>query len=442
MDYVHTLSREGRPLAVVANPMAYGSYASCFHCDSAMLERNPWQGGRSECDRLRWKLGRKTLVWWEGYEVQDFVDPQAVTPEQLASVYEGLADFTVLQSLRVGFIPPPNFTQGVARLARWLPSIVECVQTGWEPVPAVRVPEPAWASRYGRGLQTRLALAHETGQAVALEAVVENGRLGRGAFLFLHHDGRTLGQSVRDGATIVPLDLPVRRPVLLRAALEVRPRTAVTAAEVRLNQGMRRAELSATLSGKGKVTLAVAIPPGMVPGTILYAGEPLAVQQEGTAGQVEVELGEHRQLTAEFTSDLFQLEEAELLDFPFVLGGRPSCTLVATAGQGGAAALAAFRLQDYFRYWYARACRPPAEVVLPIARDRAGDSPAVVVRVVPGAVPSVRRQGAELLIEAGDAAQLHAAMDRLLRALDGKYWTCDWFGQETVRDRLAGVPGP
>ena len=41
MDFVHTLKKDGRPLSVVSNPMSNGTYASCFHSDSAMLEGSP-----------------------------------------------------------------------------------------------------------------------------------------------------------------------------------------------------------------------------------------------------------------------------------------------------------------------------------------------------------------------------------------------------------------
>lgn len=437
MDYVHTLTRGGRPLAVVANPMATGSYASCFHCDSAMLERSPWQGGRTEADRLRWKMGRKTLVWWEGYEIQDFVDPQTAAPEQVASVYEGLADFAALQSLRLGCIPPPGFTQGVARLARWLPAIVECVRAGWEPVPAVRVPDPAWAARYGRGLGTRLALAHETGRETAVEAIVENARLGQGAFLFAPWDGGSLLQTVSEGATVIPLRLPVRRPVLLRAVLEVRPRGALTEARVSFEQGIRRARLRAVLSGRGRAALALAVPDGMRPAAVACAGRALAVNAQGIECLVEAELGGPCELTAEFASDLFQLEDEELLGYPFAAGGRPACAIEAAPGL----APPAFRLREYFRYWYGRALRPPVEVVLPVVQGPA-PSPAVRLRTAGGTPPAVRREGPDLILEAGDEAGLAAAMDRLLRALDRKYWTCDWVAQESIRERLASLPGP
>jgi hypothetical protein len=437
MDTVHTLERGGRPLAVVAKPTASGAYAACFRCDSAVLEGSPWQDGRRASDRLRWKLGRKPLVCWDGYAVEDRRDPTAVTPEQLAAVYEDQADSILRRSLRLGCIPPTNVTQGVARLARWLPAIVDCVQAGWQPVPAVRIAEPSWGTRYGLGLQTRLALAHETGQVLTAQAVIENARLGQGTFLFAHDDGRELSQNVREGATLIPLELPARQPVLLRALVEVRPRAAVTAAVVSQSPGLRRTVVEATLAGQGSATVRVAVPAGMALVRMICDGLSVPVQPEGPICQAEVELGERTLILAEFVSGLFQLEDAELLEYPFVRAGQPACVIVDPAVPGSGVSRPALRLREYFRYWYGRAQRPAVEVVLPVLDTPAEGSRSVRLRIALGAVPSVRRQGDNLVIDAPDLAQLNSTMDRLLRALDRKYWTCDWFSQEAVRERLA-----
>lgn len=436
MDFVHSLRREGRALAVVANPMADGSYASCVHCDSAMLERNPWQHSRTEADRLRWKLGRKTMVWWEGYDIGDFVDLATVTPAQLATVYEGLADFTLLQSLRVGAVPTPNFTQGVARLVRWLPTIVDCVQTGWEPVTAVQVGEPAWASRYGRGLETRLALAHETGQAVSVEAVVQNARLSPGTLLFTYHDGAVLRNRATPGTTVIALDLPVRTPVVLRAAIEVEPRGAVHTADVSLREGVAQARLEATLSGQGEAAVRIRAPAGMIPRQASADGRPVPFTVAGDVAEIRLRLAERSALAVDCASDLFQLPDEDLLGFPFAIDGRAGCAIVVSPGSAPTARREAGRLQEYFRYWYGRAVQPPTALLIPIQEDP-GIGATVFVRTAPGSNAAVRREGANLIVEAPTGAALATGMDRLLRALDRRYWTCDQFGQTAVRERLA-----
>lgn len=438
MDFVHTLKKDGRPLSVVSNPMSNGTYASCFHSDSAMLEGSPWQRGRTDGDHLRWKMGRKTLVWWEGYEIGDFVDLESVKPDQLARVYEGLADFTLLQSLRIGYIPTPNFTQGVGRLVRWLPAIVECVQTGWEPVPATRVPEPLWVTRYGRGLKTLLAIAHETGEPVRGEARILHQRMGGNALLFSHYDGRALTNRVAKGETVVPVNVPVRTPWLLRAQIEVVNASTVRSAEVRETTSATGSRLEATLTGAGETALRIRVPAGMRLVALRVDGRPVQARPEGDGVVARAKLGANTRLAAQFASNLLDIQERALLDYPFVKDGKPACAIVVPKGAGERERLAAFRIQEYFRYWYGRVQEPATEVLLPIREsDAPGSGPLVRLSIAAGKKPRVSLQGRDLVVEASSAEELEESVFAVLRALDRKYWSPDWHGQAAVRARLA-----
>ncbi len=438
MEFVHTLRKDGRPLAVVANPMAYGSYASCFHCDSAMLEGSPWGHERTLADRLRWKMGQKTLVWWEGYDVEDFVDKDTVQPDQLTRVYQGLADFTLLQSLRIGYIPTPGYTQGVTRLVRWLPAITECVQAGWQPVPAARVPDPLWSSRYGRGLQTLLAIAHETGKPVSADVAIENGRLAQGALLFTEYHGGLLRNAVRGGETTVHLDVPVRTPVLLRARIEVLPAGTVTAADVKERVGATERTLAAEFDGSGPATLRVGVPAGMRLASATWNGAPVKAAQADGIATLRVRLSAGARLVAAFRSETLALGEGDLLEYPFAKEGKPACAILLPPNAGDRERLAAFRVQEYFRYWHGRALRPGSEMLLPIREAGEGAAgPVVRLQTGAGLKPRVSRKGQDLLLQAADGAALDATVLALLRALDTKYWTPDWFGNTAVQDALA-----
>ncbi len=436
MDYVHTLRKDGRTLAVVSNPMANGTYASCFRSDSAMLERNPWSHTRTESDRLRWKMGHKTLVWWEGYEVNDFIDPAHIRPEQLAGVYQGLADFTLLQSLRVGYIPTPNFTQGVARLVRWLPLIVECVRTGWQPVPAARVPPPLWSARYGRGLATILAVAHETGEPVDGEVAVENARLGDGAFLFSGHDGRAVSQRLAGGETRCALSVPVRTPVVLRAWLNVRPAAAVAAATVSAADGATAATLTAALTGRGETALTPRVPPGMRLDWARWNGAAVPLVP-GEPPEVKITLAGAGRLECRFVSRTLKLTDEQLFDYPFVAAGAPGCAIVLEAADPESLRPTALSLQEYFRYWFGRAAQPAAEVLVPIVTSPSAAPRQVRLRLAAGASPTAALAGDDLVLEAGDAAALDDLVQALLRVLDRRYWTPDQFPGVAVREALA-----
>ncbi|MCE5237917.1 hypothetical protein LLH23_05440 [bacterium] len=421
MDYVHSLRKDGRALAVVANPMHYGTFASCCHSDSAMLEANPWTGTRENGDRLRWKMGHKTLVWWEGYEFENLVDAESITKDQLTRVIQGLADFTLLQSLRVGYIPPTNFTLGVGRLARWLPAITECVQAGWQPVPAARVPAPLWSSRYGRGLSTILAVAHETGAPVKGEVAVENQRLGAGAYLFANAAADETANRVVKGETVIPLGVPVRTPVLLRAVAAVAPAPAVREARVALLTGATGGSLMLALTGNGPASLTVRAPAGMAPAAATAEGKPLPIS---AGGQLRLTLKGHAVVYVKFASKLLALKDTDLLDFPFLKDGKPNVTVVIPARASETTRHAAFRLQEYFRYWTGYVQEPAAEVLLPIvAEGERVTGPTVRFAVTPGKPARVAAQNGSLSITAPDDQALLAATFAMLRALDGKYWS-------------------
>jgi hypothetical protein len=437
MDFVHTLKKGGKALAVVANPMANGTYASCFHCDSAMLEGTPWQVERTLGDRLRWKMGHKTLVWWESYEAEEFMDAATAKPEQLRAVYRGLADFTLLQSLRLGFVPTPAYTQGFKKLASWLPAITECVHTGWQPVPAARVPEPLWASRYGRGLKTLIAVAHETKAPVSCEVIVENARISDGVLLFSRYDGAALTNTIAGAETALRLKVPVRTPILIRAQAEVVPASAVSRAEVSEELGISKGVLKASLSGAGRATVRVRVPEDMRVSAVAWNGATTEFSETRGVAEFSVEIGPQAHLEVQLISTLFALADNDLMDFPFVKDGKPNCVIVILPNAVEIERLMAWRVQEYFRYWYGRAVKPATQVIIPIQEgNKPTEGRAVVLGIRAGQVPRVALEGEQLVVVAPNSEQLKAVVFKLLRALDRRYAFPDLLPGTTLNKSL------
>jgi len=437
MDYVHTLRSHRKPLrqaaespdaprlGVCAN-IGVGCYSSAFHCDTAMFEGEPWKGHRTLADSLRFKLGHKVAVWWEGYELENLIDVNRASAEQVVACYRGLADFTLLQSLRIGLIPPPNFTQGFRRLVQWLPAITDCVQTGWQPIPAVRVPHPLWATRYGEGVQTRLAIAHETADTVQCEAIIQNNRLGRGVHLFAPYHGGSLSNQIRGRDTVVPIVVPKRTPVLLKAVCSIAPEGTVRAAEVSFAPGSTSCEINLSLSANpGLVEIRLPIPPDMKVRTIRPADRTLSGKITGNTLLIRTRLGRHDKLAVQFVSSIFPAEASLIPEFPFVQPDGETCVVVMPRASGEKTRLAAWRVQEYFRYWFGRALDQPREVKLPIVEEMPSKENAVVLRTTPGATPAVRRDAGRLEITAPDEDALHKVVWKMLRLLDTKFFFPD-----------------
>lgn len=427
MDFVHSLKRkDGTPLAMYPNVESGGPYAVFFRADATMLEGTPWAIERTHADRMRWKLGHKTLVWHAHYRLGELLDESTIkTPEQYKTILRGLGDFTLLQSLRLGAIPNSWMVSGNPKLMKWMPAMVECALTGWQPVPAARAPQPLWTSRYGKGLKTLIAIAHETASPVSGKIAVENSRLASGALLFTQYDGAALENDIVNGETLLPLSVPVRMPILVRAQLEILSPAAVTKGDVSEDMKISHGTLHAVLCGKGGTKVYARVPEGMRVAAVTWNGEGLKFTAE--AGRVEFDINNTGRGTLEvqYRSTLFDLADSELLDYPFVMKAKPACTIIIPKNATEPEKLAAYRLQEYFRFWYGYVVQPNADVLIPIVEsDSAVSGRTVNVRVVPGlAAGRITRKGDTLCVEAPDAKQLEAAMLEMLRALDRKYWT-------------------
>jgi len=420
---------------VISN-IGAGVYTSDIHCDAAMFEGEPWKLFRTYPDRLRWKLGRKPAVWWEGYGIEHFIqDAKTPTQEQIAGIMRGLADFTLLQSLRLGCIPPPNYTQGVARLTRWLPRIIDCIRRGWQPAPGVRAPAPLWTTRYGVGLDTVLVAAHETGKPVHADLHIENSRLRTsGRLLFADVRGRPLRNAFAAGApeTIIPTSVPVRTPRLFEAVAAVQHTLAhfpLRQAAVTVTQGVARRTVRIALQpvrAGVEVTVRLSRPRTMHLASATCDSRPLAVD----ADTLSLRVNAPAVLVAEFASDVFRCTDTALFNFPFVRDGKPACTIFVPENVGPHIRRSAFRIQEYWRYWYGRALKPGRDVRIPIRTGAplpAGNAAVVVLRLDAAAPPSgaVAVHDNRLVIRAQNGTTLEKVVSLLLDSLDRHYFFPD-----------------
>ncbi|HCU37538.1 MAG TPA: hypothetical protein DGT21_19525 [Armatimonadetes bacterium] len=422
-QFVHTLhDSRGYKLAVVANPNPRGAYTSLLYVDSAMMEGEPWKVGRDYALMPRLMAGHKTLVWWEGYELDSFIRTERADPRQVRMLLRGLADFALYQSLRLGYIPPPNFTQGVTRLVEWLPAITDCVQTGWEPIPACRVPEPWWVTRYGNGLETRLAIAHETLDTHSGQASVQNARFAEGAVLFSHYDGRALSNRLQGGETVLDITAPNRTPLLYQAQAEILTQGTVQEAIVSHTGGVCGASTELALVGNGEARLRLRVPRDMRLISVSLDGRPVE-QCDLDAATATAALSGRHTLLATFTSAVFAGQDADVLDFPFIEGNQPKCAISVRPGCTETERRCADWLSTYFRYWYTMEVSADDAPIIPVREGQPAAGPAVVITLADHEGHNVRVDGDILTVMAADAKTLDAVFGKLLRALDRRYFT-------------------
>ncbi|MBI2298817.1 MAG: hypothetical protein HYU66_07695 [Armatimonadetes bacterium] len=223
MDFGHQLRKGDRIAAVASNPTSFPSYLTPFRSDVLMVEGTPWgrHGGRPPED-LRWFAGHKTIVWWEDWLLEDLIDWQAMTPDEMRRAYRGVGDYAILESLRLGILPTPRMALGSPKVVQWTQVLADLVQRGWEPVPAVAGLPDLDRSRYGRELTSATGLGNKTAATVAGEVAVENAYLSDARdLLFTPRDGAELQQTVGERATRFAVSLPSREAAVYEARLGV-----------------------------------------------------------------------------------------------------------------------------------------------------------------------------------------------------------------------------
>lgn len=453
-EYVHTLrNSRGHRVGVIGN-VDLPFYLIARSLDGGLRECPPWEPERGTGDNQRYMLGRKPIVWWNGLGLAGLIDYEHMTPDQIGEAHVGITDFVTLESFRVAYWPTVDFTRGVASAVADLPRLKECLDAGWEPVPAAAAPGAGFVTRYGQGLSTRLAFGNETLQPLRATVTVDSQWLGlplrpapnghvagarpipaSGAFVFATDDGKPTtnvlsGLTTRvEGVTVAPRKVGVLRAC---AALSPAPKGVTVVAQWQDTLGGRVLTVKVGKGLKAKTWLRV---PGM-PDTFCSGeadGKPVPSAMPVGAERVDTQLlpGKATMQVFRFGSLCYPARASDLLDFPFVShDGKQCASLVIPAGANPDVQAAAERIAEYFRFYYAGALDTPVEAKLPIVNGAPpATGPAVVLDgtgsllKAKGYRPRFRvyRQGDRLTVSAATPQALRQGVLDMLRELDHKY---------------------
>ncbi len=452
--FIHTLTNSrGHQLGVIGNT-DLPFYLIARHIDGGLREAAPWSPERGTGDTQRYMMGRKPMVWWQGYDFADLVQYERMTPAQMADAYISLSDFVMLECFRVAYYPTVDYTRGVAGAVAALPALKDCLDAGWQPVPAATVEGAAFVTRYGKGLSTRLATGNETLDPATAALTVDNSWLqspreatrvsapeslspiaGEAAFVFAAGDGQPLRNLLAGATTRVEgVSVAPRRVGVLRAVACFTPPPDDLTVTATYGTSLEGARITLQLSQpvRRETTLRV---PGRreCMATSEVDGRPQPASTPVGAPSVALSLapGQGRTITVRLQSARYLLTEQELASFPFVSPeGKQAATIVIRPGATDEEKRAADRLADYFRYYYAGAPEQPLPVTLPI---REGPAPAAGPQITldtggrlraatgPTWPVQVRREGSHLVVSTAGPEQMLPAILDLLGQLDRKY---------------------
>ncbi len=435
MDWCHEhKNRLGQTLAVVSNPTGGSVYLTPFRSDSAMIEADPTSVPTGSAQVLRQMLGHKTMVFWHTYELEELLDYEHLTTDQMADALNGLADYTIIQSLKMAAIPTPLICRGNQKLAHWLPLLTEIARAGWQPVPGATCDQGLPLSRAGHGWRQFLMTGNETPKTVTGTVAAENAWLGGGAMLFAREGGGETPNEVAGNVTRVGFSLASRGALVLRSALRFDPAPESLKATVTVQPGLDRGVIRVRLQSSRRGSCQLGLPDWgpMAPEKATLAAKEvgLARAPEGWRSEGPVTLAGDQELVIVLRSNTFGISEDQLFGFPWVAkegggGGKPAAgfTIEVAAQAAPEVTYAASRLAAYFPYYYAHAVKPPATLEPAKLQAAGATGPAVALRVDPSLASSCRitLSGARLAVTGKTPADVEAAVFELLAALDRKY---------------------
>lgn len=431
MDWVHAQKSNGHRLAVIANPGAYGSYMSVFRCDSSMLESSPAYVHSRIADGLRYRLGHKTMVFWETYDYEALLRHD-LTREQYEDALRGMADWTVLACLREAALPTPRIAMGLGPLVRWLPILRDMALAGWEPVPAAVAPQGMWTSRAGRDLNCYIATGNETARDITGELLIDDERIGGGRYLWRRvapdeADGAPVQCLVGATTTRVPIRLRPREPLVLKTAAALSDAPAGLSATLSMRRDAHRAVLSVRFTGAtGKCRIRLAQVPDMKLVAITLGRQAVRLPPGEATSNIPLSLSPPCTLHATYVSNTFAVSKTDLCAFPKLAGDRMNFAVV--LGKGVTKQARAVRwLSEYFPTYHRHAVTPRRKVQPPLV---VADSAAQVGRqlrlIVDPSLPQDRAVTMpapdRLVVAARNMKELERAVKLLLAVWDEKFF--------------------
>jgi hypothetical protein len=426
LDQVHALRRGELRLAAAAND-AGCPYAIAFRVDNSIwegvAEEAPVQ--QADMERMRLLHGSKPRCLYHGnrsMRLGEQVDFEHRSRAELRSICRQVWDQALLFCLHQGYVPSPDLSFGYARAAKLSRVLADCAAAGWQPVCAMRASKPLWLARYGHGKDTWLTILNPREQAVTADVEIEQSWLASPdvSLVFANGDGSDTAQRHAAGLTRLSLTVPGLGAVLLQPVAEL-PRAVPL--EVTARQQW--------WADRGQVTLEAR----PLPATVRWLPR---------RGYRMVANGEYR-------STLFQSAEEALLAFAFM-----DAAIVLPRSASAAQRRAAWRIQEYFRFWTAMEQKARAPLKLTVTTEEAPRDGATIVLASAAESRIVLKAGTNpvLLLEAPDS-ELAVTVEALMDVLDKRFpvvgdWACHLAGDKgQISDPLtqkllerAGYPGP
>lgn len=230
LDLNHSLESEGFRRANAVNLKLVSPYFLGSRADAALYEGNPVEDPKRmiRFESMRARLGSPKAVSWHKHLLPDrikWVKWSRLSPEEVGEAYRQLQDDTLFLSYFWGSIPSPGMpTLGIPRTFRAIPELIDLTRLGWQPSPAVDIPEGILAARYGKGPGARIVLINPDFENRPANVVFPYAYWDQKIPLLVRKDGEELTWSVAQDGVHASMELAPRSVVILEIAGEANPR--------------------------------------------------------------------------------------------------------------------------------------------------------------------------------------------------------------------------
>lgn len=209
-------------MANVVNFKLVSPFMIGVRTDAGLYEGNPMSDIKRlhRIESMRARLGSPKALAWHKLATPDrikWVDWDDMTKAEAQDAYRQIMDNILFLSFYWGGVPAPKMpTTGVKKLIDYNPVLVDLIRQGWQPSPAVDVPQTILAARYGKGAGAGIAVINPDYKAQSFEVNFPAFYWENKAALITGDANQAISSVLSKAGTKVKLTLPARSLTVLR----------------------------------------------------------------------------------------------------------------------------------------------------------------------------------------------------------------------------------
>lgn len=235
LDHTHKQFSGKFRMANAVNFKLVSPFMIGVRTDAGLYEGHPMEDPRRllRMESMRARLGSPKALVWHKHAIPDrmkWVDWDDMTKAEAQDAYRQIMDNSLFLSFYWGAVPSPRMPSlGVKRIIDNIPVLIDLIRQGWQPSPAVDVPQGILAARYGKGAGAGVVIINPDFKAknftVNFPASYWEGK----AALVTGEANTQVTSKLTKNGTLVSLSLPARTMVVLRVCGLMKVPAEVTA---------------------------------------------------------------------------------------------------------------------------------------------------------------------------------------------------------------------